>query len=82
MIEAMATGLPIISTDVGGLPEHINKERGVLIQPSDEEALIHATNYMLDNYLKYNTNKIRNYAVENFSYDVIGNKFLNIYRSI
>lgn len=82
MIEAMATGLPIISTDVGGLSEHINKENGLLIQPSDEEAFIHATNYMLDNYFKYNTNKIRNYAVENFSYDVIGNRFKNIYNSI
>jgi glycosyltransferase involved in cell wall biosynthesis len=82
MIEAMASGLPIISTDVGGISEHINKERGVLIQPSDEEAFIHAANYMLDNYFKYNTNKIRNYAVENFSYDVIGNRFLNIYKSI
>jgi len=82
MIEAMASGLPIISTDVGGLPEHINKERGILIHPSDEDSLLHTANYMLDNYVKYNTNKIRNYAVENFSYDVIGNKFLNIYNSI
>ncbi len=82
MIEAMASGLPIISTDVGGLSEHINKERGILIQPSDEKALIHAANYMLDNYFKYSTNKIRNYAVENFSYDVIGKRFKNIYNSI
>jgi len=82
MIEAMATGLPIISTDVGGLSEHINKERGILIHTSDEKALLNTANYMLDNYFNYNTNKIRNYAVENFSYDVIGNRFKNIYNSI
>ena len=38
MLEAMATGLPVISTDVGGIAD-IVRDNGVLIQPGDLAAL-------------------------------------------
>jgi len=43
ILEAAATGLPIVATDVGGIPEIItNRENGLLIPPCDEAALAEA----------------------------------------
>jgi len=40
LIEAMAAGLPIVATHVGGIPEAIEHERsGVLVPPGDDRAL-------------------------------------------
>lgn len=39
ILEAMSFGLPIISTNVGAIPEVIEKENGILIKPGDVVAL-------------------------------------------
>jgi colanic acid/amylovoran biosynthesis glycosyltransferase len=40
IMEAMATGLPVISTGIGGIPEMVvDNETGVLVEPHDEVAL-------------------------------------------
>jgi len=43
VIEAMALGLPIVSTNVGGMPFLIkNGEQGLLVPPNDAEAMVEA----------------------------------------
>jgi glycosyltransferase involved in cell wall biosynthesis len=42
VIEAMSHGLPAITTDVGGLPDLITPESGILIPPGDSQALADA----------------------------------------
>ena len=43
VLEAMATGVPVIATAVTGLPEVVrNQETGVLIEPGDVDALVDA----------------------------------------
>jgi glycosyltransferase involved in cell wall biosynthesis len=39
ILEAMAAGLPIVSTNVGGIPEVLPKESGWLCPPGDSDAL-------------------------------------------
>lgn len=43
IMEAMATGLPVVSTNIGGIPEMvIENETGFLVQPSDAAAMADA----------------------------------------
>ena len=42
VMEALALGLPIVATDVGGVPEAVNESNGVLVPPRDPVALADA----------------------------------------
>lgn len=82
IIEAHASGLPVISTDVGGIREMINEKNGVLIPRADEEVLVSELNNLLDRLDEYDRKSIREEAVEKYSYSVIGKQFYDIYKKI
>lgn len=44
VIEAMAHGIPIITTTVGGLPDLVTPDAGILVPPNDVSALVEAMN--------------------------------------
>lgn len=49
IMEAMATGLPVVSTNIAGIPEMIiENETGFLIQPGDAAAMADAIETMID----------------------------------
>ena len=77
--ESLSMGIPVIATDVGGIPEVLPSKFGKLIPPKDENALTNAMNYMLDHYQEYNSEAMRNYVEENYSYDEVGKLFYEIY---
>jgi glycosyltransferase involved in cell wall biosynthesis len=80
--EGFSAGLPVVSTDVGGIPEVVSNDKGILIKAKDEAALENAISKMLDNYTNYDKQKLRQFAIDNYSIDVIGNSFYEIYRQI
>ena len=78
IVESFACGVPVISTNVGGISEIITKKNGVLVNNKDE--LLDAMNFTIHN--DWNKNTIRKFAIDNFSLDKIGKEFDDIYRSI
>src|SRR5436309_6277412 len=49
IMEAMATGLPVISTTIGGIPEMVvENETGFLVQPDDPSALADAIEKLIN----------------------------------
>jgi len=82
LIEALASGLPVITTSVGGIPEIFNEDFGILIKPKDIKELRDAILYMLENYKKYSKEKIHDYAKTHFSYESIGKQFDEIYNEL
>jgi glycosyltransferase involved in cell wall biosynthesis len=82
IIEAHASGLPVLSTDVGGISEMINADNGILIAKGDEDSLVKELGNMLDNLNKYDRENIRDEAISKYSYPVIGKQFAEIYSEI
>jgi glycosyltransferase involved in cell wall biosynthesis len=42
IIEALACGLPVVATNVGGIPEIVKKSNAILVPPKDTRSLAHA----------------------------------------
>lgn len=49
ILEAMSYKLPIITTPVGGIPEVVDSENGIIVTPGNERELEDAIEYMLNN---------------------------------
>jgi glycosyltransferase involved in cell wall biosynthesis len=81
IIEAFATGLPVVSSNVGGIAEHLNEERGILVRKGDEKTLLQAMNQMIDavKARRYNNEDIARYAANHFSYEAISENFHDLY---
>ena len=82
IVEAFASGVPVLSTAVGGIAEIVSPERGILIPQGDEVALLQAMNQMLDHYQDYDSKTIRQYAVETFAADNIGRQIYQEYHKV
>lgn len=79
LIESMACGLPIITSDVGGIAEHMDDSKGKLINVGDTKSLKNSMEYMIQNAAEYDANTIRDYAINNFSNQSVADQFNDLY---
>jgi glycosyltransferase involved in cell wall biosynthesis len=49
VLEVMACGIPVVGFDVGGIPEQVTKECGILVNPRDVKALANVAEGLLNN---------------------------------
>lgn len=82
ILEAMSSGLAVIAPKTGGIPEHLRKEFGTMVEVENIGELEQAMNQMLDKSREYDAQAVRTYALDHFSEDLIGRKFLDLYHSI
>jgi glycosyltransferase involved in cell wall biosynthesis len=52
IIEAMAHGLPVIASAVGGIPDTVSPETAILIEPRDVRALAEAMTELATNHVR------------------------------
>ncbi len=82
VIEAMSLGLPVVSTNVGGIPYLVEDGKsGLLVPKEDADAMCQAikillTNDMLASTLSMNARK----KAEQFDWEVIQGKWLEIFK--
>lgn len=77
--ESLATGTPVISTDVGGIPDMIDATNGCLVKSGDEEALYEAMSWMIDHRPEFDSDLISRSA-RCYSYGEVGDFLLSVYR--
>ena len=82
IVEAFASGVPVLSTSVGGIAEIVSPERGILIPQGDEEALLQGMNQMLDHCREYDREAIRDYAIKTFAVQNIGQQIFEVYKEV
>jgi glycosyltransferase involved in cell wall biosynthesis len=78
LIEALSTGLPVISTRCGGPEDIINDRVGILLMPGDEEGLAAALATMLHRPAA-DPESIRQYAIDRYGYAVVGRQLRDFY---
>lgn len=81
-IEAYASGLIFIGTDVGGIAQFLPEELGILIPKADEAALYDAMIAVCNGKKFASKEKRHQYAVEHFSKQTIAQKFDEVYNHI
>lgn len=80
--EALCCGLPVISTNVGGISEVVNQENGILISPSDEKNCTLAILDISRNQHRFNQQLIAQKAADTFSYNTIGRQLAGVYNQL
>jgi glycosyltransferase involved in cell wall biosynthesis len=78
--ESLASGVPVISTRVGGISEHLNRQNGILIEAGNEVELETAMYTLLRGGQLFEPDQLRNYAVTNFSESAIAMAYDQVYR--
>lgn len=78
-LEAISTGIPVIATRCGGPEYYINNDNGLLIDVEDFNELVNAIDFMLDNFINYNSINLHNYVKASYSAGIIGKKISNIF---
>ena len=82
IVEAFASGVPVLSTAVGGIAEILSPERGILIPQGDEDALLQGMIQMLDHCHEYDREAIREYAIKTFAARNIGRQIFEEYKKV
>ncbi len=79
LLEAMACGLPLLSTRCGGPEEIVDLEVGRLVEVKDVEGLEQALDDMLNNYQRYDRSAIRRRAQEHYDYRRLAQRIHQVY---
>lgn len=82
VLEALACGLPVISSICGGIRECIFDFNGLLFPVDDVDALADAIKCMFENYQSYDRAKIAEDCKNRFSPEVIARQLTDIFEKV
>ncbi len=77
--EALCCGLPVIATNVGGIPELVNEQNSILIDPQNTKQLKAAMIQMFQQYDQSRSGEISAEANQKYSLNVVGFQFHTLY---
>ena len=81
-VEALATKTPVVCTNTGILTEHKTEDICRIIPIRDKNKLYSIINDFLDNKIYLDTNKMRDFAVDNFSFESVALQYSSLYTNI
>ena len=82
LVEALASGTPVVATESGGPEEIVTEGTGALVPPGDAAALAQAIARVLDERERYDPRRLREDALERFSWENIAMRTIALYREV
>lgn len=83
LVEAMHAGLPVVATRVGGIPELVGKENGILVPPADPAALAKAIRELsADPARAAAMRAVNKERAEPYRWERVGARLLAIYETL
>ena len=82
VLEALACGLPVFTSNCGGVDEIINEQNGIIFQIKDYQRLSEAMLDFLDNKMYYDLKAISENIIGKFGEDAFREKLLSIYQQV
>jgi len=80
--EALCCGLPVISSNVGGIAELIHEDNGMLVESENIQQLANAMASFLEKPERFNQQQIAAVAATQFNYETIGKKIVEMYQQV
>lgn len=80
IIEAFACAKPVITSNAGAIKTYMKPELGIMVERQNEAQLADAIVDFASGAKTYNPDYIREFAVQNYSYEKVGEKLTEIYK--
>jgi glycosyltransferase involved in cell wall biosynthesis len=85
VLEALSSGLPVVTTDVGGIPELVvDGQNGFLVKPFDAQGLAERILFLLESprlCAEFGRNG-RNTVIEKFAWQDVAHKVMSVYAEV
>lgn len=82
VLEALASGLPVLAPSIGGIPEIVLPGCGRLFDPGNIQSIVTEMEQLLDNLQDYRSDNIAEYAHNKFSYTAVGQTYSLAYQQV
>ncbi|AZA78386.1 glycosyltransferase family 4 protein [Chryseobacterium sp. G0186] len=82
LLESLSSGVPVIATNVGAIPEIIGENHGIIIEKSEEELYKAMKNILSGSYKTGSPEELHQYVVDNFSVSAIAQEFNQAYQKV
>jgi len=82
IIEALCCGLPVVATNVAGIPEAVDASNGILVESENEAQLLAAMIEMIERFHLFDGPGIAQKAAKKYNYNTIGKQFFDLYNAV
>lgn len=82
LLESLSSGVPVIATRVGAIPEIIQDNHGMIINKSEEELYRAMRSMLCGSHTVDSPEELHQYVVDNFSIPAIAKQFSEVYKNI
>lgn len=82
LLEALATGLPVVATRCGGPEDLVTDNVGRLVHPEDPELLADAITDVLERRASFPPEVLRTYVLGRFGWDQLADRYLELYDEV
>ncbi len=78
--ESLAMGKPVLSTNVGAIPEVLPEEYGIFVEANNTQQLSEAILRMAKEFKNYDSIAMSKYSRGKYNRDIVGSQLMDLYR--